>query len=124
MMELEKTLLLMGARPHRRGYLQTVELLRIFRDKPNISSLYDAYQEVGTNLEATPQQLDRNLRDMIREIWDYGNRELLLKFMPWCRKNGPPSNKDFLCTFGALLRTGALQEFVASPPSTSLKPKD
>ena len=86
MMELEKTLLLMGARPHRRGYLQTVELLRIFRDKPNISSLYDAYQEVGSNLEATPQQLDRNLRDMIREIWDYGNRELLLKFMPWCRK--------------------------------------
>lgn len=42
MMELEKTLLQMGARPHRRGYLQAVELLRIFRDKPNISSLQDA----------------------------------------------------------------------------------
>lgn len=39
MMELEKTLLQMGARPHRRGYLQAVELLRIFRDKPNISTL-------------------------------------------------------------------------------------
>ena len=80
MMELEKTLLQMGARPHRRGYLQAVELLRIFRDKPNISSLQDAYQEAGANLEATPQQMDRNLREMIREIWDAGNRELLLQF--------------------------------------------
>ena len=68
MMELEKTLLQMGARPHRRGYLQAVELLRIFRDKPNISSLQDAYQEAGANLEATPQQMDRNLREMSRNM--------------------------------------------------------
>lgn len=119
MMELEKTLLQMGARPHRRGYLQAVELLRIFRDKPNISSLQDAYQEAGANLEA---KMDRNLREMIREIWDAGNRELLLQFMPWCRKNGPPSNKDFLCTFGALLRTGAISEIAAPSLSVLSKP--
>lgn len=118
MMELEKTLLQMGARPHRRGYLQAVELLRIFRDKPNISSLQDAYQEAGANLEATPQQMDRNLREMIREIWDAGNRELLLQ----CRKNGPPSNKDFLCTFGALLRTGAISEIAEPSLSVLSKP--
>lgn len=95
MMELEKTLLQMGARPHRRGYLQAVELLRIFRDKPNISSLQDAYQEAGANLEATPQQMDRNLREMIREIWDAGNRELLLQFMPWCRKKDRQATRIF-----------------------------
>ena len=122
MMELEKTLLQMGARPHRRGYLQAVELLRIFRDKPSISSLQDAYLEAGANLEATPQQMDRNLREMIREIWDAGNRELLLQFMTWCRKNGPPSNKDFLCTFGALLRTGAISEIAEPSLSVLSKP--
>lgn len=95
MMELEKTLLQMGARPHRRGYLQAVELLRIFRDKPSISSLQDAYLEAGANLEATPQQMDRNLREMIREIWDAGNRELLLQFMPWCRKKWTTKQQGF-----------------------------
>lgn len=123
MMELEKTLLQMGARPHRRGYLQAVELLRIFRDNPNISSLHDAYQKVGAILEATPQQMDRNLREVIHEIWDVGNRELLLQFMPWCREHGSPSNKDFLCTFGALLRTGAIQEIMESLPSIMPQPR-
>ena len=106
MMEIERLLLDMGARPSRRGYAQAVEVLRVLLERTEVEHLSEIYSEVAEKLHASPQQIDRNLRAVIQEMWAIGDKTLLLQLMPWCSPTCPPSNKEFRCAIAARLRTG------------------
>lgn len=106
MVEIERMLLAMGARPSRRGYVQAMELLDVLRERKDVEHLSDVYALVAQRMHASPQQIDRNLRAIIHEIWQIGDQALLLQLMPWCSKTCPPSNKEFLCAMAAHLRAG------------------
>jgi len=107
----ERILLHLGARPQRKGYRQAVAMLQLFYEHPEISHVSEAYTMVGKKLDVSPQQLDRNLRELIREMWDKGNRESFGRLMPWCVGYGAPSNKEFLCTVATLMRTGDISQY-------------
>jgi len=106
-------LLHLGARPQRKGYRQAVAMLKLFYEHPELNHVSDAYQRVGRELNVSPQQLDRNLRELIREMWDKGNRECFDRLMPWCEGYGAPSNKEFLCTVATLMRTGEIKKYLS-----------
>lgn len=106
MVEIERLLLAMGARPSRRGYVQAVRLLDIMRDRKDLEHLSEVYALAGERMHASPQQIDCNLRAIIQEIWQLGDHALLLQLMPWCSGKCPPSNKEFLCALAAHLRAG------------------
>lgn len=74
MVEIERMLLAMGARPSRRGYVQAMELLDVLRERKDVEHLSDVYALVAQRMHASPQQIDRNLRAIIHEIWQIGVR--------------------------------------------------
>lgn len=106
MVEIERLLLDMGARPSRRGYAQAAEILKVLCSQLDVEFLMPVYEEVSRKMNVSPQQIDRNVRAMIQEMWTTGNKGLLLTLMPWSHPQYPPSNKEFLCSVAARLRSG------------------
>jgi len=94
MMLIEQCLLYYSAPPHRIGYDQLIATLRFMLDHPDATRLHaEIYPAIAEQFHTTPACIDHNLRRVISNIWDYGNKERLsaLGFGKF-----RPSNKIFL----------------------------
>ena len=112
MMLIEQCLLYYSAPPHRIGYDQLIATLRFMLDHPEATRLHaEIYPAIAEQFHTTPACIDHNLRRVISNIWDYGNRERLsaLGFGKY-----RPSNKIFLF---ALVRRIRLLETADDVPS-------
>lgn len=95
---IEKELLRLGAPTGRMGYGQMVGVLElIMRDDRVTSATRVLYPKVADRFETRPERIERNVREEIRAIWDYGNQKRLDELFI-NRGKCPPGNKEFLYT--------------------------
>jgi len=95
---IEKELLLLGAPTGRLGYAQMVCAIELILNVSHvISTTHELYPQVAERCGTKPARIERNVREEIRAIWDYGNQERL-DAMFYNRDKYPPGNKEFLYT--------------------------
>lgn len=95
---IEKEMLLLGAPTGRLGYAQMVCAIELIMNGSRvISTTHELYPQVAALCGTKPARIERNVREEIRAIWDYGNQERL-DSMFYNRDKYPPGNKEFLYT--------------------------
>ena len=96
---IERELLQLGAPTGRLGYSQLACAIELILQDPQITCTSRVlYPEVAERCRTKPTRIERNLREEIRIIWEYGNQERL-NTMFFNRSKYPPGNKEFLYTF-------------------------
>ena len=96
--QIERQLLQLGAPTGRLGYSQMVCTLELILMDPHVkSAVHVLYPRAAELCGTKPARIERNVREEIRAIWDYGNQELLDK-MFFNRRTYRPGNKEFLYT--------------------------
>lgn len=95
---VEKELLLLGAPTGRLGYAQMACAIELILSESQIlSTTRVPYPKVAKICGTKPARIERNVREEIRAIWDYGN-QARLDTMFYNRDKYPPGNKEFLYT--------------------------
>lgn len=95
---IERELLKLGAPTGRLGYAQMVCALElIMYDDQVTSTTRVLYPLVAVKCATKPARIERNVREEIRAIWDYGNQKRLDELFV-NRGKFPPGNKEFLYT--------------------------
>ena len=96
--QIERLLLQLGAPTGRLGYAQMICTLGLILTDPSVkSAVHVLYPRAAELCGTKPARIERNIREEIRAIWDYGNQELLDK-MFFNRRTYRPGNKEFLYT--------------------------
>lgn len=106
---IEKELLKLGAPTGRLGYVQMVCALELIMfDEQVTSTTRVLYPKVAARCGTKPARIERNVREEIKAIWDYGNQvrldELFIN-----RGKFPPGNKEFLYTLARQLEQSCPQ---------------
>ena len=107
--QIERQLLQLGAPTGRLGYAQMVCTLELIMKEPSIkSAVHVLYPRAAELCGTKPARIERNVREEIRAILDYGNQALLDK-MFFNRRTYRPGNKEFLYTLAKHLEQNDLQ---------------
>lgn len=95
---IERELLNLGAPTGRLGYVQMACALElIMYDDQVTSTTRVLYPKVAARCATKPARIERNIREEIRAIWDFGNQKRLDELFI-NRGKFPPGNKEFLYT--------------------------
>lgn len=106
---IEKELLNLGAPTGRLGYQQMACVIElILRDSKVQSTTRVLYPQVAERCETKAARIERNLREEIRAIWNYGNQKRLDEMFV-NRGKFPPGNKEFLYTVARHLEQAFIQ---------------
>lgn len=97
-MQIEWELLTLGAPTGRLGYVQMATTLEyIMQDEQVTSTTRVLYPKVADRCDTKPARIERNVREEIKAIWNYGNQGRLDQLFI-NRGKYPPGNKEFLYT--------------------------
>lgn len=104
---IERELLTLGAPTGRLGYAQMACALELIMQSPQVTSTTRVlYPKVAEHCDTKPARIERNVREEIKAIWDYGNQKRLDE-MFYNRGKYPPGNKEFLYTLARHLEQSA-----------------
>ena len=96
--KIDQELLRLGAPTGRLGYVQMAMTLELIMQEEQVTSTTRVlYPKVAEKCGTKPARIERNVREEIRAIWDYGN-QARLDTMFYNRDKYPPGNKEFLYT--------------------------
>lgn len=96
--KIEWEMLHLGAPTGRLGYGQMICALEMIMFKEQVlSTTKDLYPMVAEKCNTKPARIERNVREEIKAIWDYGNQKRLDELFI-NRGKYPPGNKEFLYT--------------------------
>jgi len=102
--KIEKELLLLGAPTGRVGFVQMACALElIMLEDQVISTTRDLYPMVAEKCSTKAARIERNVREEIKAIWQYGNQSRLNELF-YNREPYPPGNKEFLYTLARHLQ--------------------
>lgn len=101
---IERELLQLGAPTGRLGYDQMVCMIAlIMEDTHVVSTTRVLYPKVAEQCDTKSARIERNVREEIKAIWNYGNQERLDQLFI-NRGKYPPGNKEFLYTLARHLQ--------------------
>ena len=102
--KIEQELLHLGAPTGRLGYVQMALALElIMQDEQVTSTTRVLYPMVAQRCNTQPARIERNVREEIKAIWNYGNQKRLDQIF-YNRGKYPPGNKEFLYTIARHLQ--------------------
>ena len=100
---IERELLRLGAPTGRLGYVQMATALELIMfDEQVTSTTQVLYPQVARRCNTKPARIERNIREEIKAIWDFGNQTRLNELFA-ARGVYPPGNKEFLYTLARQL---------------------
>ncbi len=100
----ERELLRLGAPTGRLGYIQMACALELILEDGQVTSTTRVlYPMVAERCNTKPARIERNVREEIKAIWNYGNQERLNQLFK-NRGKYPPGNKEFLYTIARHLQ--------------------
>lgn len=104
--KIERELLLLGAPTGRLGFVQMACALElIMQDEQVTSTTRVLYPKVAERYLTKAARIERNVREEIKAIWQYGNQKRL--DVLFCNRGPyPPGNKKFLYTLARHLQRG------------------
>ena len=95
---IERELLTLGAPTGRLGYVQMACSLELILEENQVTSTTRIlYPKVAERCNTKAARIERNVREEIKAIWNYGNQERLNELFV-NRGKYPPGNKEFLYT--------------------------
>ncbi len=102
--KIERELLLLGAPTGRLGYIQMACALEMIMEEEQVTSTTRVlYPKVAELCSTKPARIERNVREEIKSIWQYGNQTRLDEM--FCNRGKyPPGNKEFLYTLARHLQ--------------------
>lgn len=96
--KIERELLNLGAPTGRLGYVQMAIALELIMQEEQVTSTTRVlYPLVAERCNTKPARIERNVREEIKAIWNYGNQKRLDQIF-YNRGKYPPGNKEFLYT--------------------------
>ncbi len=96
--KIEQELLKLGAPTGRLGYVQMAMALELIMQEEQVTSTTRVlYPKVADECKTKPARIERNVREEIKAIWNYGNQKRLDQLF-YNRGKYPPGNKEFLYT--------------------------
>ena len=106
---IERELLKLGAPTGRLGYVQMACALELIMfDEQVTSTTRVLYPKVADECKTKPARIERNVREEIKAIWDFGNQSRLNELFI-NRGKYPPGNKEFLYTLARQLEQSCPQ---------------
>jgi two-component system response regulator (stage 0 sporulation protein A) len=101
---IEHELLNLGAPTGRLGYDQMLCALEIIMEDTQVMSTTKVlYPKVAEKCDTKSARIERNVREEIKAIWNYGNQKRLDQLFV-NRGKYPPGNKEFLYTIARNLQ--------------------
>ncbi len=101
---IDQELLRLGAPTGRLGYVQMAIALELIMQEEQVTSTTRVlYPKVAERCGTKPARIERNVREEIKAIWNYGNQKRLDQLFI-NRGKYPPGNKEFLYTVARYLQ--------------------
>ena len=102
--KIEQELLRLGAPTGRLGYVQMAITLELIMQEEQVTSTTRVlYPKVAERCNTKPARIERNVREEIKAIWNFGNQKRLDQLFI-NRGKYPPGNKEFLYTIARYLQ--------------------
>ena len=101
---IEQELLRLGAPTGRLGYVQMAIALELIMQEEQVTSTTRVlYPKVAERCSTKPARIERNVREEIKAIWNYGNQKRLDQLFI-NRGKYPPGNKEFFYSVARYLQ--------------------
>ena len=101
---IDQELLRLGAPTGRLGYVQMAIAIELIMQEEQVTSTTRVlYPKVAERCGTKPARIERNVREEIKAIWNYGNQKRLDQLFI-NRGKYPPGNKEFLYTVARYLQ--------------------
>ncbi len=102
--KIKRELLRLGAPTGRLGYVQMAMILELIVQEEQVKSTTRVlYPMVAERCNTKPARIERNVREEIKAIWNFGNQKRLDQLFI-NRGAYPPGNKEFLYTVARYLQ--------------------
>ena len=103
-LKIDQELLKLGAPTGRLGYVQMAIALELIMQEEQVTSTTRVlYPKVAERCGTKPARIERNVREEIKAIWNFGNQKRLDQLFI-NRGKYPPGNKEFLYTVARYLQ--------------------
>lgn len=96
---VETVLMNIGFKPCRKGYGQFVCAIMLIIQYPHLRKVTaEIYPMVAKMMNITACSVERNIRDLINDVWKHGDAKMFKQIFGNYDENYPPYGKDFLFT--------------------------